>query len=218
MQYKRSKIKVKNIGIIFILILIIFAGGCARTVTPLFNQGKTITFNVTYKDNLDTTANRYYIIMHCASSAQLPFDPKRFIEPGDIPSQPEINYQDFYNTWDHFFYLENNNIWLAKGPFVTTEAGTRESIAFWDNTNPKTLLINYDLNRLAMSSSIVYFDFVTVGVNDKIVKDNLSQGNNAVSVQNINTTFSGTFINGTDEATSPVPGSADILSWSVTVQ
>ncbi|MFC1559852.1 hypothetical protein ACFL4F_01965, partial [Candidatus Margulisiibacteriota bacterium] len=216
LERNKLKNKIRIYGAAMILFMLFFASGCARTVTPPFSPGKTITFNVDFKEDIDPSVYRYYIIINSSEVVQLPFMPIEFIEPGDIPSQPEINYQDYYDTWDYYFVLEGNAIYFATGPFSTSEAVTKEAIATWTGNEPKKLQISYDIGRLYPSPTptVLYFDFVTVGFSDKIVKDNLSPSNSGPSTQYINTTYAGAYVNGSDEDIGS--GDFDITNWSVT--
>jgi len=213
-------VKTNRYWLITMVFILMMLSGCARTVTPLFPLGKTIIFDVNFKEDIDGSANRYYVILRSSSSAQIPFTPIKFIEPDDIPDQPEVNYADFYGTWNYYFVLEGNTVYLASGPFSTTEAVTKETIAIWNGSEPRNIRISYDIERLFPSPTptALYFDFVTVGISDKIVKDNLSPVTGNVSTQNINTTYAGTFVTGSDEATPGIPGALDISGWSVSVQ
>jgi hypothetical protein len=220
MKDKRLKYKMKKYIIILIAGLMLVAAGCSRTVTPLFPEGKTISLNIDFKDNIDGVNNNYYIIMRSAAAPNIPFTPIEFNEPDDTPSQPEIDYfGDYFSTWDYYFLLEGNTIYLASGPFVTSEAVTIEAIASWPGNKPKNLFITYDITRLYPTAvpNMLYFDVVTVDNENKTVKDNLSTVNSSLTSQYIDTTYAGTFVKGSDEETEGINMSLDIINWNVTI-
>lgn len=205
--------------LLLIVAALLLIAGCAKSVTPLFPLGKTITFDINFKENIDTAANRYYVIMRCSAAPRIPFTPIEFVEPSETPSQPDVNYfADYYSTWDNYLVLEGNTIYLAPGPFVSTEAVTRETVAIWNGSETKKIQVSFDISRLNLPANLLYFDFVTVDHSSRIVRDNLSKVNNTPSSQYIDTNYSGTFVNGSDEATEGIPCYLDILNWSVTVQ
>jgi hypothetical protein len=192
--------------------------GCAKVVTPVFPAGKTITIEINYKGNIDTTANKYYILFNNNASSQLPFMPIQFVEPGETPSQPDVDYYgQYYPTWKSFIVLDGNAFSFVKGPFTSEAVPTKEVIATWSGADPKKILLTFDMSRLGTLTERLNFDFVSVDKATKLIKDNLSPLNSSPSTYYV-FTISDTTASGSDEETPGISESGDILNWRVLVQ
>jgi hypothetical protein len=73
------------------------------------------------------------------------------------------------------------------------------------------------MSRLGTLTERLNFDFVTVDKSSKLVKDNLSPLNSSPSTSYVFTITDST-ATGSDEETSGIPESVDILNWRMTVQ
>jgi hypothetical protein len=204
------------------VILIVFSTtmlcGCAKVVTPVFTAGKHLTIEINYKGNIDTILYKYYLIFNNNAAPQIPFMPNQFVEPGETPEQPEIDYYgQYYPTWKNYVVLDGNAFSLIKGTFTSEATPTKEVIATWSGADSRQILITFEMSRLGTLTERLNFDFVTVDKSSKLVKDNLSPLNSSPSTSYVFTITDST-ATGSDEETSGIPESVDILNWRMTVQ
>jgi hypothetical protein len=192
--------------------------GCAQTVTPVFDAGKYITIEIDFKANIDTIQNKYYMFFNNNAAPQVPFMPIQMVEPGDIPSQPDVDYYgQYYPTWKNFIVLDGNAFTLVKGPYTSEATPTREVLATWSGADSKQILITFDISKLGTLTERLNFDLVTVDKATKLVNDNLSPLNRSPSTNYVYT-ISNSIASGSDEATPGIRESGDILNWKVMVQ
>ena len=202
--------------------LVIFAvavlSGCAQTVTPVFNAGKYITIEIDFKANIDTIQNKYYMFFNNNAAPQIPFMPVQMVEPGDVPSQPDVDYYGrYYSAWTNFIVLDGNAFTLVKGPYTSEAVPTREVLATWSGADSKQILFTFDISKLGALTDRLNFDFVTVDKAAKLVNDNLTFLNSSPSTNYVYT-ISNSIASGSDEATPGIRESEDILNWKVMVQ
>jgi hypothetical protein len=203
---------------ISLLLLMFVIAGCAKVVTPVFPPGKHITIEINFKDNIDTSTNKYYILFNNNSAPIPPFMPTQFVEPGEIPSQTDVDYYGlYYSTWKNYVVLDGNAYSLVKGSFTSEATPTKEVIATWSGADPKQILLTINMSQLGTLTPRLNFDFVTVDKTTKLVEDNLSPLNSSPSTYYVYT-ISDTTASGTDEETAGIRPSADILNWKVLVQ
>ena len=209
------------IGILFVichLSFVILLSGCAKAVTPVFPAGKTITIEIDYKGNIDTALNKYYILFNNNSAPLIPFMPIQFVEPGETPSQTDIDYYgQYYPTWKSYVVLDGNAFSFVKGPFTSEAVPTKEVLATWSGAQSKQILITFDMDRLGALKERLNFDFVSVDKSSKLVKDNLSPLNSSPSTSYV-FTISDSTATGSDEETPGISESVDILNWRILVQ
>lgn len=198
--------------------IVCMLSGCAQTVTPVFQAGKYITIEIDFKANIDTIQNKYYMFFNNNAAPQIPFMPIQMVEPGDIPSQPDVDYYgQYYSTWTNFIVLEGNAFTLVKGPYTSEATPTREVLATWSGADPKQILFTFDISKFGPLTDRLNFDFVTVDKATKLVEDNLSPLNSSPSTNYVYT-ISNSIASGSDEATPGIRESGDILNWKVMVQ
>jgi hypothetical protein len=192
--------------------------GCAKVVTPVFEAGKHIIIEINYKGNIDTTLNKYYILFNNNAAPQTPFMPIQFVEPGETPSQPDVDYYgQYYPTWKSYIVLDGNAFSFVKGPFTSEAIPTKEVIATWSGAQSRQILLTLDMSKLGTLTERLNFDFVSVDKETKLVKDNLSPLNSSPSTAYV-FTISDTTASGSDEETSGIRESMDILNWRILVQ
>jgi len=200
---------------IWTLVIVSALSGCASVVTPIFPTGKHITIEINFKGDIDIAHNKYYILFNNNASPSVPFMPAQFVEPGEIPSQPDIDYYgQYYPTWKNYIVLDENAFSFIKGPFTSEALPTREGLS---GDHSRQILITFDMTRMGALTERLNFDIVTVDKTTKLVKDNLSPLNSSPSTSYVYT-ISDTTASGSDEATPGISESADILSWRVHVQ
>ncbi|MFH1710299.1 MAG: hypothetical protein ABH860_04420 [bacterium] len=187
-------------------------------VTPVFTAGKHITIEINFKENIDTTLNKYYILFNDNSAPLMPFMPIQFVEPGETPSQPEVDYYgQYYPTWKSYVVLDGNTFSFVKGPFTSEATPTKEVLAIWSGAQLKQILLTFEMSRLGTLTERLNFDIVSVDKTSKLVKDNLSPLNSSPSTYYV-FTISDTTAAGSDETTTGISESMDILDWRVLVQ
>jgi len=200
------------------LSFVIFLCGCAKTETPLFSAGKHLTIDINFKGNIDTTLNKYYIIFNNNAAPKIPFMPEEFVEPGETPSQPDVDYYGkYYPTWKNYIVLDGNSFYFVKGPFTSEAAPTKEVMAVWSGAESRKIAFTMDMAKLAPTADRLNFDFITVDKASKIVKDNLSPLNSSPSPYYV-FTISDSIAEGRDETTAVSRESLDILDWRVIIQ
>ncbi len=213
-------LKIGNYLVIGTWSLVIAAAlcGCAKIVTPVFPAGKHITLEINYKQNIDTALNKYYIIFNNDAAPQIPFMPIQFVEPGETPAQPEIDYYgQYYPAWKSFIVLDGNAFSFMEGPFTSEAVPTKEVIATWSGAESKRILLTFEIDKLGTLTNRLNFDVVSVDKTTKLVKDNLSPLNSSPSTSYV-FTISDSTATGSDEETSGISESGDILYWRVLVQ
>ncbi len=203
---------------IWSLVIVTALCGCAKVVTPVFPPGKHITIEIDFRSNIDTSLNKYYILFNNDSAPILPFMPTQFVEPGDTPAQPDVDYYgQYYPTWKSYVVLDGNAFSFVKGSFTSEATPTKEVIATWSGADPNQILLTINMSKLGTLTERLNFDFVTVDKGTKLVEDNLSPMNSSPSTSYVYT-ISGTTVSGSDEVDTGISPSADILNWKVMVQ
>lgn len=213
----------RHVVLWFLIILASLTGlGCARTVTSVITYGDEMSVEVSFTDTMNMTSNYYYMVISSQEAFQIPYDPYdplvEFIEPGLPPSEPGVDYYEYYQTWDGYVILDNTGsgvVWLVNGPFTSSAESyadyTRTQIGEITQLSDKWTF-NFDLSQLYGSAvpTTIYFDFITVASATKIVQDHL--GANAYI-----TSYADSTSDGSDDTTVDVDASQDIISYSVVV-
>jgi hypothetical protein len=210
--------KRQRLSALFALTFILcFASGCAKMVTPVFDAGKHITIDVNFKGAIDTVNIDYYILFNANTTPKIPFDPTQFIEPGEVPQQPEIDYfTSYFNSWGQYMKLSGNTFFFAKPPFTSEAIATKEVVAILSGADPKRFSITFNMDKLAPYGDKIFFDVVTVDKSTKMVKDNLAQIVKGLSPYYV-FTINDSVVSATDETAAISPESADIVDWRVLV-
>lgn len=213
----RCEKKQKFIVLLVMSLILCFSGGCAKVVTPVFDAGRNMTIDVNFRAAIDTVSNDYYILFNSVTTSKIPFDPVQFIEPGEVPQQPEIDYfTNYFNSWGEYIKLSGNTFYFAKPPYTSEVIATKEAIAILSGADPKRFTITLNMDKLAPYGDKIYFDIVTVDKSSKMVKDNLAQIVKGISPYYV-FTINDSIVSATDETAAISPESADILDWRVIV-
>lgn len=208
----------RALSIALLILLAAFLCGCAQTVTPVFPAGKTMTIIIDYKDNIDPILNKYYIVFNNNAAPTIPFMPVEFVEPGEIPSNKDIDYYGkYYSTWKNYIVMDGNTFYYVRGGFTSEAYPTKEVLATWSGVETHKITLTFDMDRLGTLKERLNFDFISVDKSTKMVKDNLSSLNSSPSPYYV-FTISDSTATGSDEGTSDIRGSMDILDWRVLVQ
>ncbi len=204
-------------------ILLIFVGGCAKTVTPLVDFGEQMIVTVTMRGTIDVINSRYFLVLGSTSSLNIPLPPPdnveyEMIEPGTEPVQgsEEAYYTNYYSTWSGYLIAEPGGYYLVPGPFVQGQITTRESLAFIDQIN-NTLTYSFDVSKIFGTTvpDDIYFDVVSVDWPDgqkKLSQDHLTSTNAYISK------ISGSVIEIDDGIDSELAADLDIISCRVEMQ
>jgi hypothetical protein len=210
--------------ILFTLTFILFSCGCSKTVTPIFQPGKTITIDISFNNNIDSVSNKYLILFNKNASSQLVFNPDQLVEPGEAPDIVKVDYYGaIYPTWLRYIVLDNGKLFFVSGPFTSEAAPTKEVIAAQMVKENNRLLINLDMSKFGVfaSNDRLNFDIVTIdrttGVKSKIVKDNLTFDNKSISSYSIYT-ITNTSASGSDEVMTGTVEAGDITNWRILIQ
>lgn len=152
--------------------------GCARTVTPLVNSGEQMSVEVTLRGTLESSANRYFLVLSDNSTFKIPYFPNldlttpEFIEPGMTPLQgTAIDYYiKYYSTWAGYVVLDRNQFFSVRGPFIYGQAASREVLSNLSSPDTK-IKFTFRLSRIFdIIPDTIYFDFVIVPWPDGAVK------------------------------------------------
>jgi hypothetical protein len=201
-------------NIIFLALVLALSSGCAKTVTERIPIAATMTVSVNFAGNLDFVNNKYFMVIGNNSDYQMPLSyPYEFIEPVlDTPLDQQVDYFQYYSTWAGYVTTDSGIIFLVPGPFEsTTEANARIQVgeAVGEQTR---LSFNFRLDQVFGDSppDTIYFDFVSVD-KTRYLKDHLH-------VTGAILKYEGMIASGSDEGSSDIDPSLDILDWAVSVQ
>jgi hypothetical protein len=152
-------------------LFIVLITGCARSVTSYVNYGTQMVVEVTLRGTIETTANRYFLVLARTAAYSvplpLPYNVGQYemIEPGTAPrSGTWSDYQtNFYCSWEGYCLTEANSHLTVKGPFTYNVTPSREVItSVGERTNK--LSYTFSLSKIFGASipDTIYFDLVTV--------------------------------------------------------
>ena len=207
----------------FCALLLVLAGGCAETVTPVTSFGSQLVVEVTLRGPVDVTANRYFLVLSSNPSFRVPLPPPdnnfdEFLEPGTIPQQGSLTdyYTNYYSTWAGYVELDPAGYNLVAGPFVQGQLTTREPVSILPEVSSK-IRFNFRLDRIFGSTipDPIYFDLVSVGWpagSAKFAGDHLTTTNAYIS------NLPGSIQTIPDESNPALNAALDILNCSVTIQ
>ncbi len=213
--------------LLFVLILT-FSFGCAKTVVPKPQIGDQMRIEISFRDKIDTTNNKYYIIIG-ANSVNLMNKGNYFFAPGevydiarmDLSTEVQYYYDYFFSSWKDFIKLTNGTFYITNGPFlsfVSHNTFIAKYLSYLAIPSPgsgdeKKLILTFDLSKLSYPlPEQIYFNFVCVDSSSKI-KDLLLASDNKIS-PNIGSKV----YNIAEPADNNIDGSLDIISWSVEIQ
>ncbi|GEM_PF-886290 len=230
---KHSVLLIVNSAIVnFFLFLSIssflFLAGCARTVTVRPVIGNRMSVEISFRGDIDTAANRYYLVFG-SSSPQLMEKNRYFFAPGedylqgslDVFTQESQYYDYFFSSWDDFIVLKDNTYQITNGPFSSLSAHSSYVPSFLDyralpssgSEDAKKIKLEFDLSKFpgALPAEI-YFNFLSVDA-DRRLRDKLGAADNKISV-NI-----GSSTHNISELPDPsIAAGLDIISWQVEIQ
>jgi len=172
---------------------------------------------------MNVANNRYFLVMSSTSGLSVPLPPPdnpyyyEMLEPGTNPINNSIAdyYRNYYSTWSGYVMANTDGYFAVKGPFVSEEAITHESLAtLGDLTTTMRFIVPIN-NIFATTPSTIYFDVVTVNWPDglpKIPADHLATANAYIA------NISGAYVVVEDSLDASIDPALDILSCSVEVQ
>jgi hypothetical protein len=213
-----------------ILFAALFLAGCARTVTVRPVIGNRMSVEITFRGDIDTAANRYYLVFG-SRSPQLMEKGRYFFAPGEDYLQGSLDaftkeseyYDYFFSTWEDFIILKDNSYQITNGPFSSSSAHSSYKAAtpFSNRTIPpsgsedaKKIKLVFDLSKFpgALPEEI-YFNFLSVDADRNKLRDKLGAADNKISV-NI-----GSSVHNISELPDPsIDAGLDIISWQVEIQ
>lgn len=205
------------------LLLTFLASGCARTVTSYVTYGEEMVVDVTLRGNMDTNANRYFLVLARTPAYRVPLPPPdnidfEMIEPGTTPRSGALAdyYANFYASWEGYCIVDPGGYFLVDGPFVIGAPITREVIASLGTVSTR-LKFNFELSRAfgTVIPDTIYFDLVTVPWPDDVARlpaDHLTATDAYISK------VAGSITTITDDANPTLDASLDISKCTVTIQ
>lgn len=211
-----------RLAVISFTFLLILAAGCSRTVTNIVDYGSQLTVTVNFRDTLDVTNNRYFIVFSTVEAYGIPLPPPdstdEFLEPGAAPRVGDMSsyFSKYYSTWSAYIIVDSLGYSLARGPFAVTDPITRETFAGL-GTVGKSLSFTIRLDQIFGASvpQNIVFDIISVSypADDlKILKDRISP-----PVRKIEKTR-GSALTENSATNTSISGSLDIQSWTVKIE
>ncbi len=202
--------------------------GCARTVTVRPDVGSRISIEITFRGDVSTSNNRYYMVFGGAAPV---FTNKNsyFFAPGeeydreklDVSSEAAYYYDNFFSTWSDFVTLRNETFYMNNGPFTSAADHSSYSPSLLSyRTIPsagseaaKKIELIFDLSKFPPPlPTELYFNFLSVG-SDGRLKDLLGATDNKTSV-NVGSSAH----NISEVPDMAIDGGLDIISWKVEIQ
>lgn len=223
-KLKTQMLKVKtNVVIIFFLVFLLsMAFGCARTVTQVLDFGTQMGVSVKFREKIDVTNNRYFMVLSTSESFSIALPPPdsmdEFLEPGDLPQTGSIAdyYTDYYSTWSGYIVVDETGYYINKGPFFIGDSTTREVLSTLPELTD-TISFNFRLSQIFGSTipDTIYFDIICANYPngaEKFLKDHIAPPVRTISK------VSGSLASGSVAENTVLSGSQDIINWAVEVQ
>lgn len=206
----------------------LLVSGCARTVTVRPDVGSRISIEITFRGDVSTSSNRYYMVF--GGAAPVFFDKgSYFFAPGeeydreklDVSSEAAYYYDNFFSTWSDFVTLRNDTFYINNGPFTSVSEHSSyspsllsyRSIPSAGSEAAKKIELVFDLSKFPPPlPTELYFNFLSVGPDSKL-KDLLGATDNKISV-NVGSSAH----NISEVPDMAIDGGLDIISWKVEIQ
>lgn len=202
--------------------LVILMTGCSRYVTPIVTYGSQLTVEVTFRGNLDTDRFRYFMIFSTQEAFSYPVPPPEgttldeFLEPGDLPVSGDNSsyFTNYYSTWTAYIVLNSAGYYLAKGPFISTVAISKESVGLSEVPNKFTFTVSLSRVFGTTIPDFIYFDVISADYpagSYKYLQDRLAPPTQSISK------VSGSLISGNRPENADLDAGLDIISWKARV-
>lgn len=217
-----------NLFLFLFISSFLFLAGCARTVTVRPDVGNRMSIEITFRGEIDTSANRYYLVF--GNNSPLFVDKGRYyFAPGedydreklDVSTEASYYFDTFFYSWNDFISLKNNTFNITNGPFsssVENSSYMAERLSLRDipaagSADAKKIKLIFDLSKFPPPlPTEVYFNFLSVGPDGRLA-DVLGATDNKISV-NI-----GSSVHDISEPQNPsIEGGLDVVSWKVEIQ
>lgn len=229
---EQERISIKNLFAAVYLSFVICSlsfllAGCAKTVTTLPVIGNQLSIEITFRGNIDTAANRYYVVFG-NDFPKTPYTGSYFFAPGEVYDQNRLDvsteasyyYTNYFSGWNDFILLKNNVFNITNGPFnnylnhnsyLPALLSYRDSSSSDPNT-AKKIVLKLDFSKLSALPAYLFFNFVAIDSQGRI-RDYLRATDNKILVNK------GTSINDIPEPQDlSIDASLDISSWKMTVE
>ena len=195
-------------------LFITLAGGCAKTMTERVPFGSTVSVSVDFASNIDFSGSKYYFVVASGSDYQIPLpSPKyEFVEPGIPPTDPQVDYFQYYDTWSGYVVVDAGMIYLVPGPFTSSGESYQRIPVGGPIPVGRNISFHFSVDQLFGSSppDTLYFDIVSVA-STHYIADHLDRSGVILK-------YEGMIASGSDEGGSCTNPSLDILDWTVSIQ
>lgn len=208
--------------VISLLLALVLAGGCSRTVTNIVDYGSQLTITANFREPIDITNNRYFVVFSTVEAYSIPLPPPdstdEFLEPGVAPRVGDMStyFSKYYSTWAAYIIVDSLGYSLARGPFVATDPVTRETFAGLGTVGSSiSFTIRLDQIFGASVPQNVGFDIIAVEYpadSLKILRDRTSP-----PVRKIEKTR-GSVLTESPGANTSISGSLDITRWTAKIE
>lgn len=208
--------------VISLLFLLLLMTGCSRTVTKIVDYGSQLTVTVNFRDTVDVTNHRYFVVFSTVEAYSIPLPPPdstdEFLEPGTAPRVGDMSayFSKYYSTWSAYIIVDSMGYSLARGPFAVTDPITRETFAGLGTVGSNlSFTIRLDQIFGASIPQNIVFDIISVNYptdNLKILKDRISP-----PVRKIEKTR-GSILSESPGLDASIAGSLNITSWTAKIE
>jgi len=200
--------------LVLILLFAVSLSGCSRTVTERVPRGEDVSVYFNFAGALDFVDNKYFMIISSDPNFQVPAPPDyEFVEPGVPPFDPQVDYYEFYKTWSGYVVVDNGIVYLVDGPFNSSaETYSRVQVG---GPLPDGTRVNFQFRMDQIFGSdppdTIYFDFLSVDPGH-ILMDQVAPPVKSIA------RYNGMIVTGSDEGSSEIDPTFDILDWSVSIE
>ncbi|MFA4905417.1 MAG: hypothetical protein WC645_02815 [Candidatus Margulisiibacteriota bacterium] len=208
--------------VISLVLALLLMGGCSRTVTSIVDFGSQLSITANFRDTIDVTNNRYFVVFSTVEAYSIPLPPPdstdEFLEPGAAPRVGDMTtyFSKYYSTWTAYIIVDSLGYSLARGPFTVTDPVTRETFAGLGTVGSSiSFTIRLDQIFGASVPQNVVFDIIAVEYpadSLKILRDRISP-----PVRKIEKTR-GSVLTESPGADTSISGSLDITSWTAKIE
>ena len=180
-------IALKNVSKLGILVLLCLSLlGCSRTRTDK-NTLLRVEFILNFAGPVDTALYKYFIVVDSSSNFVLPdvppYDyfptPGRTFDQDNTVIQSKANnittfYDDFFDTWNDYFVIDNNRLDLYHGPFdsasdFATHSTYQPQLGFTPETltiNGNTITFSFFVQDLSFVPTTLFFNAFATRLED----------------------------------------------------
>lgn len=208
--------------VISLILALLAVAGCSRTVTSIVDYGSQLTITANFRETIDLTNNRYFVVFSTVEAYSIPLPPPdstdEFLEPGVAPRVGDMStyFSKYYSTWAAYIIVDSLGYSLARGPFIATDPVVRQTFAGL-GTVGSSLSFTLRLDQIFGTNvpQNIVFDIIAVEYPADSLK--LLRDRTSPPVRKIEKTRGSVLTESSGSYTS-IPGSLDITSWTAKIE